>query len=70
MKINKRIDKYLNVERYKVGDNIFITSKIHGLKSNHKGVITKIDGEYHLVLLKGRKKGEEVELYRHEMKKA
>jgi hypothetical protein len=57
------------MKNFKVGNEIIIKAKIAGLGPNHKGIITIINGEYHLVLPKGRKKGEEVELYYNEMKK-
>lgn len=57
------------MKNFKVGDEVTIKAKIAGLKLNHKGIITSINGEYHLVLPKGRKRSEEIELYYNEMEK-
>jgi len=58
----------LNEVIFKVGDTVTIKTKVAGLKKDHEGIITNINGEYYLVLPKGRKKGQEVELYSSEIK--
>jgi len=70
MDINETVDKYANeaITRFRVGDQVKIVRKdtpFHG----KKGVVTKIDGEYHIVKVKMGSKTPKGEFYRHEIEK-
>ncbi len=67
MNIEEKIENYLSEGHLPVGTKVKIKAKVSGLKPKHEGIITNRDGEYYLVLPKGRKKGQEVELYLSEI---
>lgn len=69
--VDQIVEKYMGTptgesNRFKVGDKVKVIAKGHEF-TGKTGVVTSIDGEYHIVKVNYGNKKYDAELYRHEI---